>query len=304
MAFDARVSQSFVLTYDSNLQLALQQMGPKLRAYVTEKSVTGEAVAASDVIGTMEMEEIEHRVRSNADDKPQFTKRWLTFPNRFRVGGKFDTEDMMRAAMAPDAEVIRTAAASAGRKVDDIILGVNSAGVATDGGIMGQVVEGKRPGGAGVALPSSEITVHGSTGLTIAKLRGAIERLWLNENDLDRNMAVMAITPRQHDDLLGIVESASANLNMLEQPHIVDGRVRRLMGLNFIVTNRLPKTGSTRSCPVWTKDNIVLGIWQDIASKVWNDSSADEIPTWRVDLRMQATRIHDKGVHIIECTEA
>ena len=189
------------------------------------------------------------------------------------------------------------------RGFDDTILGLDENGALSDGGILGAISEGKRPGNAGTALPAAYKTVHNNQGLTVAKLRAARKKLGLDENDLEFITPVMAITTNQHDDLLGIVESASASLNMLEQPSIVDGKVKRLMGFDFVEVNRLPKVSSVRSCPVWIKDKIVLGVWQDIKPDMWNDTHARKTPYIHVDAYIDATRTEDLGVHVVECQE-
>lgn len=304
MTFDTRVEQSHKLMFSNNVELALQQLGSKLRPYVSEKPCSGEAEAASDLVQPVNYERQAGRPRSNIDNKGEFVRRWLMYRDPIATGQYLDREDRWRAAMDPSSELVRAHAAAIGRGIDDTILGIDPTGAVESGGLLGAVVEGKRPGGAGVALPSAQITVHGGAGLTIAKLRKARKRLGLDENDLDREMPVMAITANQDDDLLGIVESASANLNMLEQPHIVDGKVQRLMGFTFVRCNRLPKSGTTRSCPVWIKSKVVLGVWQDIRTDMFNDTSAANTPVIRIDAVMDATRIEDKGMHIVECTEA
>jgi len=184
-----------------------------------------------------------------------------------------------------------------------VILGLGNAGNVADGGSWGTAVGGKRPTGK-VALPAKHRTVHGGSGLTILKLRAARKQLGLDENDLSVYRPCMAITTNQHDDLLGIVEQANASLNMLEQPSIVDGKVTRLMGFDFVEMNGLPLTGSVRSCPVWLKHKVVLGIWQDVKPDMWNDSHAKNTPYIHVDAYMDCVRKEDTGVHVIECTEA
>ena len=119
---------------------------------------------------------------------------------------------------------------------------------------------------------------------------------------------VMAITQNQDDDLLGIVETGTADLNQFEQPQLRDGKVTRLMGFEFVHINGLPVRGAApnliRSCPVWVPDDIILGVWQDVKTGLWNDTSARNTPYWHIDAYMDCTRREDVGVHVIECVEA
>lgn len=304
MSFDQRVEQHHKLLFRDTFMQVTQYKGSKLRPYVTEQACSGEGAVAADLIGIVTYRRGTGRRRSNIENVPERTRRWLVYRDPIETGQYLDNVDKFRQSGQPDSMLVDAHVGAMRRGVDDTILGIDENGFVGEGGILGQVVEGKRPGGAGVALDAQYKTVHGGAGLTIAKLRAARKKLGLDENDLEFVTPVMAITTNQHDDLLGIVESASANLNMLEQPHIVEGKVKRLLGFNFLEVNRLPKDGTTRSCPVWLKNMVKLGVWQDIKPDMWNDSHARNTPYIHVDAYMDATRIEDLGVHIVECTEA
>ena len=111
------------------------------------------------------------------------------------------------------------------------------------------------------------------------------------------------VLARQHDDLLGIVEATSSNLNQFEQPQMREGRVTRLLGFDFVETNRLPGLGATRSCPCWMPSKVKLGVWRDVRPRMWNDSSAGMLPYIEVDAIMDSTRVEDDGVQVIEASE-
>jgi hypothetical protein len=304
MAFDRLVESHHKLTFAANFMLATQYMGPKLRPYVTEQQCSGEGATAADLIQPVSATRFNGRRRSNPENPASRTRRWLVYRDPMQTGQYLDSVDKFRMIDDAGSELMRTHSMAIGRAIDDIILGLDEDGNIAEGGILGTVVEGKRPGGAGVALPGSQSTVHGSVGLTIAKLRKARKQMGLDNVDLDRVSPVMAITTNQHDDLLGIVETGTADLNQLEQPQLRDGKVTRLMGFTFVECNRLPKAGTTRYCPVWVKEKVKLGIWQDVRPRMWNDSSAGMMPYIDVDVIMDATRVEDVGVHVIECTEA
>lgn len=303
MSFDQLVEAHHQLGMSNAVELALQRMGSKLRPHVTEKPAMGEAVPASDLLGEVKAQRLAARRRSNIENPVPRERRWLVRRDPIGTGQYLDDVDKFNSAMDPQSEIIQAHTNATGRALDDLILGMDEDGNLGEGGILGSAVSGKRLSSVS-QLPSEFKTVHGGVGLSIAKLRKARKKLGLDENDLAVFTPVCAITTTQHDDLLGIVESASANLNMLEQPQIVDGKVTRLMGFEFVEHNGLYKTGSTCSCPVWIKNNVVLGVWQDIRTRAWNDSSAGNTPYFEIDFVMDCTRKQDKGVHIIEATEA
>lgn len=308
MPKDILVEAHHKLSFEANVQLATQRYGSKLRKYVTEKPCTGEGAVAANLIMPIRAIRDVGRRRANIQTTAERKRRWLVYRDPIAVGDYIDNEDVFRQTGEPTSELIRNGSMAIGRGIDECILGLNEDGTIGEGGILGTIVEGKRPGGAGIALSSGNVTVHGGTGLTITKLRRARKKMGLSEVDLDRVTPVMAITQNQDDDLLGIVETGTADLNQFEQPQLRDGKVTRLMGFEFVHINGLPVRGAApnliRSCPVWVPDDIILGVWQDVKTGLWNDTSARNTPYWHIDAYMDCTRREDVGVHVIECVEA
>lgn len=303
MSFDTRVEAHHQLGLSNAVQLALQQMGSKLRPFITEKPASGEAIPATDLIEAVVAQRGNGRRRSNIENPVARSRRWLVYREPIETGQYLDKEDKFRSAMDPTSEIVQAHTSAMGRGIDDLILGIDNVGAVTEGGIFGAVGEGKR-NTATSTLPAANITVHGGTGLTLAKLRKARKTLALGEVDMDRTRLVMAITASQADDLLGVVEATSSSLNAFDQAQLVDGKVSRLLGFDFVHINRLPLSGTTRSCPVWVPDMIKLGVWQDVQSNIWNDTAARNTPYMHIDAYMDCARAQDGGVHVIECTEA
>jgi hypothetical protein len=76
------------------------------------------------------------------------------------------------------------------------------------------------------------------------------------------------------------------------------------MGVNWIMTNRVPKNANgKRLVAVWSKMNIIGGEYEGINGDMWNDTSADNTPYARVRANVDAVRAQDAGVVIIPCTE-
>lgn len=305
MPKDLLVEQHHKLQFEANVQLATQRLGSKLRPYVTEKPCSGEGAVAANTILPIKAIRDTGRRRSNIEITAERKRRWLIYRDPIAVGDYVDAEDTFRQMGEPTSELIRNGAMAIGRGIDECIMGVQD-GVVGEGGILGSVVEGKRPGAAGVALPNGNIVPEaGTAGLTIAKLRAVRKAMGLAEVDLDRVTPVMAITMAQDDDLLGIVETGTADLNQLEQPQLRDGKVTRLMGFEFVHFNGLPvDAAGKRLCPVWIPETIVLGVWKDVSTGLWNDTSARNTPYWHIDAYMDCARKEDVGVRVVTCAEA
>ena len=305
--FTARVEAHHKLSYSNNVKLVTQQKGSLFRSTVTEVPCTGEAHDAAELIGKVEAIEGDgSRTRSNIENVPSSKRRWLIRPDEIKSGQYIDKEDIFDSINYPQSKIVEAHTMAVNRVVDDRILGVrrnpNGSFSLRDGGIMGGAIEGKRPGGR-VQLDPQYITPHGGFGLVIDKLIGAIEKFGLDDNDMSQALN-MAITPKQHTDLLKLVSQTQENLNAFQQEELKRGRVTYFMNTFFWQTNRLPKVGNIRSCPMWTKGNIALGIWEDVNGDIWNDTHADNRPYARVRGYVDCVRIEDSGVHIIECQEA
>lgn len=303
MADDLLVEQSFRYTYQDIVDLVAQQVRSKLRPFVTEKPISGSATAASDLVGTVKARRRGVKRRSNFENDASFARRWLLFRDKIESGQYIDEEDVLRRINSSRSELTRAHVASVQREVDDIILGLDSDGVVDVGGMLGTVTEGQTPSSTST-LPAAQTMAHGSTGLTMAKLKAVREQFAWADYDLDMEEPVMAITPTQMTDLLGIVDAAGSSINLAEQAEMVEGKVARFMRMNFVEVNRLPIVGTTRSCVAWMPSNVVLGVNQDVAGDVWNDTHAGNTPYMEASGRFDATRKQDSGVIEVECTES
>ena len=107
-----------------------------------------------------------------------------------------------------------------------------------------------------VSLPASQKIAGDSVGLTIDKLIEAREMLRKNEVRSGLGL-VCLISAAQISDLLRITEVASMDFN--SKKPLVDGEVWRFMGMDFIQTELLDKTGNDRVCFAYTTRALVYG---------------------------------------------
>jgi hypothetical protein len=294
------------LTYSNSVTMVAQQMRNPLADAVTTVAASGEAMSATDLIGVVEYVYGEERSRTNVENPVSGTRRWLIRPPEIKSGQYIDEEDKLDMAMDPTSNFVKAHTQAVIRGCMDRLVGVRKlAGVYTvsDGGILGNAIEGKRPGTSGTALPAGQIIAAGGTGLTIDKLRTAI--LTLNQADFgleDTDPLYCLISPVQKDNLIAIAQASTTPLNAFNIEQLKSGKPTSLMGINWIVSNRVPKDGAGAwLCPVWAKSNIVEGVWTEIEGSVWNDPHADNKPYVRVRTRRDVVRLQDKGVIAITC---
>lgn len=306
MPIATAVEQHHKLQYSDNVAMVAQQMKNPLATLVTSMAAKGEAQSATDYLNAVDYQYGEERTRRNIENNVTGTRRWVIRPPTMKSGQYIDDEDKLDMVRDPTSDFVRAHTVAVLRGCMDRIVGVRKIdGVyrVTDGGILGNAIEGKRPGTSGIALPGSQIIPAGATGMTIDKLRLAV--LTMQQADFgleDDDPLYCLIAPKQRDNLISIAQASTTPLNAFSIQQLQDGKPTPLMGITWITSNRVPKdTANADLCPVWTKRNVVEGVWEEINGDVWNDTHADNKPYCRVQTRRDVVRLQDKGVIAITC---
>ena len=310
MPYVQNVEQHHKVMYADNVRMVAQQMKNPLLEAVTIVPASGEAMRAADLIGKKKYLRGEARSRRNPENPATGTARWIVFPEQPIESGQYiDKEDKFKMAMDPTSNFMKADVAAVTRGYADTIMGLDEIADGTysvvGGGILGIAREGKTASTSSIALPASQVIANGGTGLTLDKLRAAVKKLKQADFGIDAMLDPLwgAITPEQEDNLLGIAAASGANLNTFEIEQLKSGKPTRLMGITWILTNRLPKVSTVRTCAIWAKSNIIVGEWEGINGQMWNDTSAKNLPYIYTSCRIDAVRVEDKGVVAVECVE-
>jgi hypothetical protein len=286
MTLSAKVEQTHVLQYSSSVSMVAQQTRDALAGSVTTMDAKGEAKSADDLYAAGEYAYGEARSRRNPEIPVTAARRWVVMPPVIESGQYIETEDKWASATDPTSTVVTVHTKRVVRGKQDRKLGVRKDPdtglyVVTDGGIMGYATEGKRPTSQ-VSLPNSQYVPRGSTGLTLEKIRDA--KLVLQKADFgieDDDPLFCVITPQQIDDLIAIAQASSNSLNAFNIEQLRTGKPTPLLGITWLLTNRVPVAAddeTVRLCPLYSKANIVEGVWQDVTGSMWNDTHAKNLP--------------------------
>lgn len=314
MSYRQVVEDHHKLTYTNNVKMVAQQVANPLRAAVTVEQASGEAQDVADLIDKTEYSEGEDYGRENPDNPPNRKRRWLLRPSVIEHGQYISKEEKFDQAMDPSSRLMRNSVLTVERGVYDKILGVkrisDGSFRATRQGIMGRAMEGKTPSGV-IQFPSANYIAvdEGNTGtphgLTAHKLRAATEAMELADFGLETDMEIYGlITPKQKTDLINLALETKTSLNPFEVENIRAGRPGMLLGINWLFSNRVPvDENGYRLIPIWSKENVVMGVWQDLNGQMWNDTARKNLPYIYNDAYVDATRIEDGGVRIIRCAE-
>ena len=284
----AQVTTAFVQQYSANVQMLSQQMGSRLRDTVRVENMTGKN-AFFDQVGVA----VAQKRTTRHGDTPQMdtphARRRVSLVD-YEYADLIDDQDKVRLLIDPTSSYARAAAAAMGRAMDDEIIAA-----ATGTAFTGET------GSTSTALPSDQQIANGGTDLTVAKLREAKKILDLS--DVDPSITrYIAVGPEQIENLLSDTNVTSSDFNTVKA--LVQGEVNQFMGFNFIMTNRLAKSGNIRSCFAWTEDGLALAVGKDVNARI--DERADKGYATQVYYCMSigATRMEEDKVVQIDCDES
>jgi hypothetical protein len=309
--YPGNVEQHHKLQYAASVEMVAQQLKNPLLPAVTIVPASGEAQSVRDLVGKVDYVRGTARNRSNTENPVSGSRRWVVYDptNEIKSGQYIETEDKFRTATDPTSVFVKAHTGAVTRGQMDQLLGIEKVGAdftVTRGGIYGLAREGKTPNSVGTALPAGQYLPDDANGLTLDKLIEAVELLQLADFGIDNDLDPLfgLITPRQKSDLLRIAAATNANLNAFDVKQLESGKPTMLMGVNWIMTNRVPRSATgKRMIAIWSKANIIGGEWEPINGKMWNDTHADDLPYVRVRTNLDAVRGEDAGVVVIPCTE-
>jgi hypothetical protein len=285
----------FVQQYSSNIALLLQQKGSKLRQSVMSGNHVGKQASPVDQIGSVNMMPVTGRFQPMGRVDVSVDRRWI-FPQDFDLPQLIDSFDKLRLLVDPTSAYVQNAVYAAGRKMDSLILAA----------INGTSKTGET-GSTSTVLPAAQkVAVNfgaaSNTGLTVAKLREARRILMSGNLDLDdpMNEIYCVVKAKQHDNLLQ--EAQIINLDYNDRPVLVDGKVSRFLGINFIHSELLEASASNDLVPVYAKSGVYLGIWNDIQTSISkrNDLQGEPFQAY-CQLTAGATRLEEPRVVQITC---
>ena len=282
----SNITTAFVQQYSANVQMLSQQMGSLLRDKVRVESVVGKNAFFDQVGSVTAVEKTSRHSDTPQIDTPHARRRVSLADYEF--ADLIDQQDKVRLLIDPTSSYAQAAAMAMGRAIDDVIITA----------ALGTAYTGET---GSTSTSNANTIAHGSGGLTVAKLRTAKQTLDLSDVDpsIPRHIIV---SPKQISDLLNITEVTSSDFNTVKA--LANGEINTYLGFNFIVSNRLSLSGTTRSCIAFAQDGLALGIGKDINARI--DERADKSYATQVYYCMSigATRMEEDKVVEVQCTES
>lgn len=294
------VPNHFVEQYTTNVEHLLQIEGGKFRPYVSEGSYRGESAVAVDQYGSVDMQAVLGRFQPMGRVDMAFDRRWL-HPEDYELPQMIDHFDKLRLITDPQSAYTQAAIKGVMRKMDTVIADAFFADAKTG-----------KSGGTTTAFDTTNHRVDAAvgagadTGLNMDKILAAIEILEDNNVDVEMEQPILAITPKQHGDLLRQTQVINTDyFTKSGAPVLVDGRVKEIAGVKILVSKLVPSNASYRLLPMWVPSGMHLGVWEDVKTSlsIRNDMSGEPYQLYS-KMSVGATRLEEGRVIQIECTEA
>lgn len=256
------ITVASVQQYKANVELLLQQKDSRLAGAVMTQSFVGKAASVVEQFGEATAVQ---RTSRHADtpllDLSQ-DKRWV-HPADYEWASLIDNQDKLRAIIELTSPYAMAGAAAMNRVKDDVILaaifGTNYTGEnGTTSETFGTVGSGTYDVGVNVGGTASSINVE--------KLQNAIRILMTANKGELQEQVFGAISSYEHDALLKQMQIVNKDYG--NSAVLVDGKVSKFMGVDFIITERLTVTSGNRLIPIWLKSGMCLGMWNDVKAEI------------------------------------
>lgn len=281
--------------FNTNLNLVAQQKDSKFAPYVTIQSgIVGKGAVAAEFIGKTEAKESNGRYRDTPLIEMDHERRWF-MPRTFDWGTAFDSIDQMKMLQDPRSSYYDAANAAFMRRKDDVVLD----------GIFKKNYVGEEHETVEELPEACYIKDESKTGITADILKSTVTSFL--EKDVDPQMEPVALflSPAQAEKLLNDAEYISDTYG---QTVLDKGVLKPFAGIkNMVITNKLPlvEEGGTkyRLCPVFTKDAVAMGVWEDFNSFFYQDKN--KMNLWRMGatFTIGATRLDNDKIRVLKLAE-
>lgn len=285
------VPDHYVVKYDDDVKLVAQQKKSRLEECVTLHANIVGASKAVDRYGETEAQEILSRHGDTKHIEVPHLRRYIDLRD-YNHPTLLDNEDSIKILDNPTNKYVMGAVAAMNRRKDKVIIAALNASARDAKNVMN-------------ALPAGQVILPAATDISMAKLRTAIELLNAAEADSpeeDGTMRTFVYTSRQLSILMADSTVTSADYNTMKA--LQDYKIDEFMGLKWKRVEFLPKAGAVRSCFIFGKSYVGLGIGKDIKNKVSERADKNHAIQTYTEMSIGAVRIEDDGVVEIQCQEA
>lgn len=288
------------IQYKDALVLAAQQTDSKLAPLFTQGSYKGKAVSPVDRLESFEMDEVTGRYEPIGRGESEFERRWIS-PRYFDKRIVLDSIDALETLKDPQSSYVQSMQAARARKKDALAAAAFFGDAKI--GVSGDTTKTWATEGAKQIVLQTVGSGATASGFNLMKLRAAIKIL--RKNEIPENEAIyIGINADQIDKLYDEPTVINSLSNREALNAVSDGKITRLMGAYFVLTERLETDGSYRRVPVWTRAGMAWGEWDSPYLDIDRDKTIKGHPiAIYMKQAFNAARIDPKRVVEIKCAE-
>lgn len=282
------ITEAFVNQYSANFYVLGQQMVSRLEGAVDIESGIVGASKSAERVGKTEAYDINSRHADTIYNDTPHSRRWIDLQDK-GWAELVDELDKIRLLADPTSVYPRLGVAALNRAKDAVIYAAMRGTARTGSGTQ--------------VLPTAQKIVHGSVGLTLAKLLSAKELLDSAEvadnggmmDGQDPNVRYhIVVNSKGLTNLYGTTEIKSVDYNNVKA--LAQGAIDTFLGFKFHRYEGILFSASTYFGVAWSKQAMRLGIGKDIISSI--DRMPGKNMAVQVFARMAigAVRVEDEGV--------
>ncbi len=277
-----QITTAFVNQFKGGIQMLAQQKGSRLRNAVRLEILNGE-YGYFDQVGAATAQKRTSRHADTPFTETPHGRRRVTMED-YEYSDLIDKQDKIRTLNDPTNSYVQAGGAALGRSMDDVIIAAATAAAATG-----------KSGGTPVSLGSGHKVAVNASGLTLAKLLEAKEKLDGFENDPDE-MRYIALRAKDVTTLLNTTEVKSADYNTVKA--LVAGQIDTFVGFKFIRTQRLITStdGSSIACLAWVQSGLLLAVGSDITARISERGDKSYSTQVYASMSVGATRMQEESV--------
>lgn len=297
------VPEHHVKMYTANVVASLNKQGGLLGGYVSNGAYSGEKSQVVNFLGPVEFTERNSPYGDTKLTELEHSQRWIT-GTEYDCAILIDRLDVLKMIYEPTSPYVERMREGAARKMDEIIMSKFFA-----------IAKTGKDGTENTAFPARDVIPHGSTRMTVAKLRSTRKLLKKRHVNLRTTMPYIAVTAEQTDDLLGEVAVGSSDYNAVKP--LVDGEVSKFMGFMFvpyedngtttngrgIPTSTVAGPATIRECPVWVPEGHHFGMWDGLSIVISPRPDKNNIKQAHATFTAGATRLEEGKVLKLQCVE-
>ena len=283
-----QITEAFVQQFADNFKHLAQQNSSRFEGAVTvEPSIVG----MSKSINRLGQRTAQRRLTRHGDtpinDQPHSTRYVDLFD--WEDGDMLDDQDKIRMLVDPSSDYVKAMVQSLSRAKDDVI-------ITALGGTA-------RASTGTIALPSGQKIAVGGAGLTKPKIIQARALFRKAEADEENGEELyFAYGNKQMQDILADTTLTSADFMAVQM--LQEGKVGvKWMGFNWVPSERLPVAAATRSCYAWAKSGVVLGVGENIVTRVGEDPGKGFNARIYAKMSLGAVRVEEEKVVEVACAE-